>query len=287
MKPLGVRLKDLRKNRGLSQADLARGICTQSNISRIEKGQHTPTSHILDLFAKKLDIDLNYLYSGIEGYNLEEFKKKVYYCIEYADYPTLKQFVDDMTEEFKTEYEKKIKYWIKAVVLYRCDENIEDAKKYIKKAELIKSEVSDPNLEIQILNTMSIILREDFSEREIHQLYDRIFNMIDKNPLPKTIVIKVLLSMSNYYYHAKIYRLVHQNAKKAIDILKKANSMYLLEHHLYNYASSLYYLDEYTPEMHEYMKLAYQICKYKGNNELMEYIEEMMDNVRDTIEREA
>ncbi|QYA46033.1 hypothetical protein KYI13_12660 (plasmid) [Macrococcoides bohemicum] len=56
---------------------------------------------------------------------------------------------------------------------------------------------------------MSIILREDFSEREIHQLYDRIFNMIDKNPLPKTIVIKVLLSMSNYYYHAKIYRLVH------------------------------------------------------------------------------
>lgn len=39
--------------------------------------------------------------------------------------------------------------------------------------------------------------------------------------------------------------------------------------------------------MHEYMKLAYQICKYKSNNELMEYIEEMMHNVRDIIEREA
>ncbi|MBC9875554.1 helix-turn-helix domain-containing protein [Macrococcoides bohemicum] len=287
MEALGKRLKALRKSRGLSQADLARGICTQSNISRIEKGQHTPTSHILDLFAKRLDIDLNYLYSGIENYNLEEFKNKVYDCIEYADYTTLKHFVDDMNLESKTEYEKKIKLWIKAVVMYRCDEDIEGAKRYIKKADNIESEVSDPNLEIQILNSISIILREDFSENEIEHLYERIFNIIEKNPLPKKIVIKVLLSMSNYYYHAKVYRYVHQNAKKAIDILKKANSMYLLEHHLYNYASSLYYLNEYTPEMHEYMKLAYQICIYKDNNELMEYIEEMMDNVSDIIEREA
>lgn len=67
---------------------------------------------MLDLFAKRLDIDLNYLYSGIADYNLEEFKKKVYDCIEYADYTTLKNFVDDMTSEFKTEYEKKIKFWV-------------------------------------------------------------------------------------------------------------------------------------------------------------------------------
>ncbi|KFM95688.1 XRE family transcriptional regulator [Bacillus clarus] len=50
-------IKKFRCFAGFTQFDLAKGICSQAQISKIETGNGIPSSYLLIEIAKKLDID--------------------------------------------------------------------------------------------------------------------------------------------------------------------------------------------------------------------------------------
>lgn len=62
MKPsyshLGFYLKQVRKEKKLTQTKLAEGICSRSYISLLEQGQVTPSPEIVTQLAQKLKVDL-------------------------------------------------------------------------------------------------------------------------------------------------------------------------------------------------------------------------------------
>ncbi|NQD68073.1 helix-turn-helix transcriptional regulator [Bacillus haikouensis] len=59
---VGKKIKELRKNSGLSQEELAEGICTQAQISKIEKGDVFPYASTLYQISQKLGVDVNYFF---------------------------------------------------------------------------------------------------------------------------------------------------------------------------------------------------------------------------------
>ncbi|BCB05880.1 helix-turn-helix domain-containing protein [Bacillus sp. KH172YL63] len=59
---VGRKIKELRKNSGLSQEELAEGICTQAQISKIEKGDVFPYASTLYQISQKLGVDVNYFF---------------------------------------------------------------------------------------------------------------------------------------------------------------------------------------------------------------------------------
>ncbi len=63
---LGNKIRQLRKSRGLTQEQLAEQIgIDNKHLSRIEKGRHMPTYHILKKLANFFDFDV---------YNIDEMK---------------------------------------------------------------------------------------------------------------------------------------------------------------------------------------------------------------------
>ncbi|HET7627086.1 MAG TPA: helix-turn-helix domain-containing protein [Bacillales bacterium] len=60
---LGSEIEFIRKQLGLSQQNLAKGICSQSEISRIEKGEILPRVDNIFQIAVKLQVDIPYLFS--------------------------------------------------------------------------------------------------------------------------------------------------------------------------------------------------------------------------------
>lgn len=56
MTTIGKRISRIRKAQNMSQSTLAQDICSQSNISKIEKGEHIPSFFILSLFAERLNV---------------------------------------------------------------------------------------------------------------------------------------------------------------------------------------------------------------------------------------
>lgn len=63
---LGLRIRTIRKERGLTQIELAfRCSMEPSNLNRIEAGRTNPTVRSLTLIANGLDVKLSTLFEGL------------------------------------------------------------------------------------------------------------------------------------------------------------------------------------------------------------------------------
>src|SRR5260370_7925163 len=69
---LGQRLRALRAERGLSQADLAGDLVSPSYVSLIESGRRSPERDVLEGLARKLGCSVFYLESGMMPEQLNE-----------------------------------------------------------------------------------------------------------------------------------------------------------------------------------------------------------------------
>ena len=66
---LGMRIRYLRKQKGLSQEDLALEAGVNKNyLSDLERGNRNPSLMILEKIAKALDVSLEILFQGIETF---------------------------------------------------------------------------------------------------------------------------------------------------------------------------------------------------------------------------
>lgn len=66
---LGMRIRYLRKQKGMSQLDLALEADINKNyISDLERGNRNPSLMILEKIAKALDVSLEILFQGIETF---------------------------------------------------------------------------------------------------------------------------------------------------------------------------------------------------------------------------
>lgn len=74
---LGQRLRVLRNERGLSQADLASDLVSPSYVSLIEAGKRLPERDVLDGLARKLGCSAQYLESGVDPEEITEQRLKL------------------------------------------------------------------------------------------------------------------------------------------------------------------------------------------------------------------
>ncbi|MEV0587919.1 helix-turn-helix domain-containing protein [Nonomuraea sp. NPDC050310] len=77
---VGLRIKTVRRQRGLSQAQLAHPELSDSYISLIESGKRTPTPAVLELLAQKLDCSLSYLLNGVTAEQMEDLELALGYA---------------------------------------------------------------------------------------------------------------------------------------------------------------------------------------------------------------
>ncbi|MGZ4111999.1 MAG: helix-turn-helix domain-containing protein [Tumebacillaceae bacterium] len=104
---LGQRIRELRLKHGMTQIDLAKGICTPSMISQIESDRARPSYKILFSIAEKLDVALEKLLSDVDM-NLEylstyKMARSMVADSEYASaIPLLKELVDEPRPQIST-----------------------------------------------------------------------------------------------------------------------------------------------------------------------------------------
>ncbi|MEV5324368.1 helix-turn-helix transcriptional regulator [Nonomuraea sp. NPDC052634] len=77
---VGLRIKTVRRQRGLSQAQLAHPELSDSYVSLIESGKRTPTPAVLELLAAKLDCSLSYLINGVTAEQMEDIELALGYA---------------------------------------------------------------------------------------------------------------------------------------------------------------------------------------------------------------
>ena len=82
---------------GLSQEELANGICTQAQISKIEKGDVYPYATTLYLISQRLGVDVNYFFDIGTTPRLDyvqEVYKQLTYTRRNSNYEEMAQIVN-------------------------------------------------------------------------------------------------------------------------------------------------------------------------------------------------
>ena len=279
-------IKTKRKSLNMSQKKLAEGICTQTIISRLEKGEVTPSIDIFFKIIKKLNIPISEIEDlfGIdtEDYQPSHFKVNELMELLYKrDYKTL-DFVLSSIDKNTLNSENMLYFeWFQAITTYHIKNQLELAIENLK--TLIEKVEVGCILYCDICNTLGNFYseREDFlSSKKYYELVlpyldvikgtsfeqpfyysiSRIYGMIQRleeatkwNALAisKSLNAKSFYMLGdNYFLQSKLFE-EQKLIDSAIDSCNKAITIFMLESNEYMKGMALSYLSKLKEKENE------------------------------------
>ncbi|MCH4567557.1 helix-turn-helix domain-containing protein [Bacillus sp. ES1-5] len=234
---LGIIIKELRMKKNISQSELCHGICSQSQISKIEKGMIYPSSILLYQLSERLGIDPNNIFALTQNKRLkyvENVKYVIKDCLKQKQYKELYEIVkkEKNLNNFQTKEEKQFLIWHEAIAIFMVDRSIKTALDLLNNALKLTLTNSDflSEREIDIMQTMAIFYAENkHYEKGINILRRCLtnFNKLDF-PRDKEIKLKIMLNLAkcldSTYQHEEAIKYLDKGIKLAINL----NTLYLL-----------------------------------------------------------
>ncbi|WP_105617116.1 helix-turn-helix domain-containing protein [Vallitalea okinawensis] len=169
-------VKELRQKKGLTQSQLAEGICTREYIYRVEKGQYVPSSLILESLSNKLSEDLSQylLLSNYESpLDTQRVKKELENNLSHRNFKALKRTLKKASSinDFELVDNKQLLLWYKGIIAFEETNDIEQSLLLFEEAlSLTKDFISVDELfgvycslqEMRILNSvLNLYLNSD------------------------------------------------------------------------------------------------------------------------------
>ncbi|MEC2802993.1 helix-turn-helix domain-containing protein [Bacillus thuringiensis] len=240
---LGITIKELRIKKNISQSELCHGICSQSQISKIEKGMIYPSSILLYQLSERLGIDPNNIFALTQNKRLkyvENVKYVIKDCLKQKQYKELYEIVkkEKNLNNFQTKEEKQFLIWHEAIAIFKVNRSIKNALDFLNNALKLTLTNSDflSEREIDIMQTMAIFYAENKEYEKSINILKRCLSNFNKLDFPrdKEIKLKIMLNLAKSldftYQHEEAIKYIDKGIKLAINL----NTLYLL--------GELYYL---------------------------------------------
>ncbi|WP_176483687.1 helix-turn-helix domain-containing protein [Bacillus sp. FJAT-45066] len=286
---IGKEIRSLRQSLGISQSELSDGICTQSQISKIEKGEVYPLANTLYFIAERLGVDVNYFYELATVPHLEYVKSvkvQVRKALNTYNYKEVYEIIEGEKKNplfTNNRKNKQFLLWNEGICLFYMSKNKGRALELMEEALEVTRMTSKliGKSEIEIINSIGIIHSEC---SEYHKAIEK-FNLADKHfeKLPfndnYTIKTKIIYNTSKAFTELKNYTEAITYSEKGIEWCLKNNSIYLL--------GQLYYHIGYNHSLLEndkiaiiFYKKALTIFELQNNNEIISYINEKLNELK-------
>ncbi|MBJ8110369.1 MULTISPECIES: helix-turn-helix domain-containing protein [Bacillus cereus group] len=234
---LGIIIKELRMKKNISQSELCHGICSQSQISKIEKGMIYPSSILLYQLSERLGIDPNNIFALTQNKRLkyvENVKYVIKDCLKQKQYKELYEIVkkEKNLNNFQTKEEKQFLIWHEAIAIFMVDRSIKTALDLLNNALKLTLTNSDflSEREIDIMQTMAIFYAENKNYEKGINILRRCLTNFNKLDFPrdKEIKLKIILNLAkcldSTYQHEEAIKYLDKGIKLAINL----NTLYLL-----------------------------------------------------------
>ncbi|TPV47295.1 helix-turn-helix domain-containing protein [Bacillus dicomae] len=234
---LGITIKELRIKKNISQSELCHGICSQSQISKIEKGVIYPSSILLYQLSERLGIDPNNIFALTQNKRLkyvENVKYVIKDCLKQKQYKELYEIVkkEKNLNNFQTNEEKQFLIWHEAIAIFMVDKSIKTALDFLNNALKLTLTNSDflSEREIDIMQTMAIFYAENKEYEKSITILKRCLTNFNKLDFPrdKEIKLKIMLNLAKCldftYQHEEAIKHLDKGIKLAINL----NTLYLL-----------------------------------------------------------
>ncbi|MED2801149.1 tetratricopeptide repeat protein [Bacillus thuringiensis] len=279
---LGITIKELRIKKKISQSELCHGICSQSQISKIEKGVIYPSSVLLYQLSERLGVDPNSIFAITQNNKLKyvkNVKNVIQDCIRQHQYKELYEIVKKEKNEnnFQSIEDKQFLIWHEAIAIYRVNKSIKSALTLLNHA--LKLTVTNADClserEIDIMQAMAIFYAENKEYEKSINILRRCLTNFNKLDFPrdKEIKLKLLYNLSKCLSYTCQYEEAIKYIDKGIQLAINLNTLYLLGELYYGKGSNLLKLKQSNDEnVADNMKTALFIFKLTKNESKLQII---------------
>ncbi|RTR34025.1 XRE family transcriptional regulator [Robertmurraya yapensis] len=233
---IGQAIKDLRQAVGLSQEELASGICNQAQISNLENNNATPSAMLLNQIATKLGVDMNYFFEMQESHKIEYLqnsKKYIRKSIRIRDYENLyNTILSEKKHPYYQETENlQFLLWHEAICIHYVKKESTRALEMLNKAlQMTNNRKYYTEQEIEILISISIIETETKlytkSEDDFKKALDSFKNTPQiTNP---SIELRIIYGLSKLLTDTGRYQESLDYSLKGIRLCKQLETLYVL-----------------------------------------------------------
>ncbi|WP_241673873.1 helix-turn-helix domain-containing protein, partial [Bacillus wiedmannii] len=280
----GITIKELRMKKNISQSELCHGICSQSQISKIEKGMIYPSSILLYQLSERLGIDPNNIFALTQNKKLKYVENVKYVmrdCTKQKQYNELYEIVKQEKNEnnFQLKEDKQFLIWHEAIAIFHVNKSIKTALNLLNSA--LKLTVTNVDFlserEIDIMQSMAIFHWANKEYEKSITILRRCLTNFNKLDFPrdKEIKLKIIFNL------AKILGLANQHEEAikyndmGIKLAINLNTLYLLGELYYGKAWNLLKLEQYNEEdVADNMKKALFIFELTEKENLIKMVKE-------------
>lgn len=298
---IGAVIKKFRKQRGLSQAELADGICNKDHLCAIENGKNEPNNHILEHLSHKLNVNLlEYRYDiSLHGsLEIHDMIIKLNSFLYSDDTEGLRQYISQCINvtAFKSGEPLLLLLYCKASVAFD-DERFDDTIQHCHEAframnlplnftEQVIAEMS--NVGILIIKLYAITLHTLERLDEAYAVYMLLYNQFhfvltspvyDLNKVlhfqyVNFIVVSYNLALLNLEWEK--YDKADQLIGDALNLINSCKSINMFIH-LLTCRANIYYRTGRIEEAQQILDDIPVILKYIGEREPYEYFIKSLD----------
>lgn len=253
LEALGIFIKDLRKMAGITQKDLAEGVCTQAQISKLESGKEVPSSLTLYNISKKLHVDVsNLLDAGEFTYSeyVKNIKELIRKKIQERNYEEVNSLINKYKKNplFKEVIDQQFLLWNEGVCINYLETNyikaLDTLKCALKMTRSKKNAVWDV-VEIEILNSIAIIYSESKQYDEGIKCFNEcLLHYQESKCKDVKVKIKILYGLSKTLTTLKQYDESIEYIDEGIKICSQVDILFLLGELYYQKGINLCYLGQ-------------------------------------------
>jgi transcriptional regulator with XRE-family HTH domain len=253
---IGKKIKELRKIVGLTQGELAKDICTQALISRIEKGDIYPSATALYQISKKLGVDVNYFFEIGTTPRLDYIQeverqlRKLRVKLLYKDILEIVKTEEKNPLFLNDKYNLQLLYWHKGIYINEVEKDRERALAVMKEALFLTYEKKKVMSEREMTISISIGIIE-FSRGNYEQALESYKEVRQALKLTKQLNDKAIKTRVLYNTARVLTRLGEY--KESIKYCEEAIRWIIEEEHLYGFAQLNYHIG-YNMELQEKYK---------------------------------
>ncbi len=252
-----MEIRKWRKIRKMTQKQLADGICNQSEISRLEKGDSYPSIDTLQAISMKLKLPLSYFFEVLIHDDFEEKEKMLDDVKNYSakkDYEGLYQYTQSLLNsgkflhpELKTYLESY--YFVSLYYLKKQDYRYCVTELY--RLTGVKITGMDILLKTRIKNAIAIILAENNKFDESMKIFDEILQEQVAADEYEVMKITILYNVGKLLYSQEKYEKAFEITEQGIRLSIAQREMSVLGQLYYQKGSILEKLGHSASEISE------------------------------------
>ncbi|MEC1176884.1 helix-turn-helix domain-containing protein [Metasolibacillus meyeri] len=276
-------IKYYRKKMGYTQAELAKGICTQAMISNFEKGGSSPSSVVMHQIAEKLGVPIENFFHGEHSTPVQqntEVEKLVRKLIHQRDYESVSYII--MNELNKKNVhsprEQKFLKLNEGICIYFLERDS------IKSTQILKSllppqDKVEEALDIEIISSLAIIYFEMKDYDTSLYYYELCTKNFEQNKIDARLKIKILYGKSRTLTYKEEFKDALLCCKQAIKICLENETLYFLGELLFQ-AARLSILEKASTEAEIYIRQATSLFELQGEIDFLRIVEQLKEELQ-------